>query len=280
MLISVSEERLLVVSDVHLGNGMFRSRRPFVEFLNFAAQNGYNLCINGDGVDIIQTSIRQVSRDLGECAASLRKFRHRDLRVYYVVGNHDIVLENFLDDWEVLHVVPFLNVTSGTQRIRIEHGHIYDPAFVKYPGVYTVAMVIGGIALRIHPQVYRACDKFKDVLRRVFRLESHSVSDDVELGERIPGEPPAFQQSAEEIAKHGFDYVLFGHTHCRGRVRLGSGAEYLNTGSWLFEPYYVEIDRGEVTMKPVADVIAQRSAVRRRSEPQRGTAASRRSSQA
>ncbi len=260
MITTVREERLLVVSDVHLGNRMFRSRRLFIELLNYALENSYSFCINGDGVEIIQSSLAQVMRDFGECAAYLRKFRQRGLRVYYVVGNHDMVLENFLDDWDVVHVVPFLNVNSGRRRIRIEHGHIYDPAFVKYPGAFVALIYIGGIALRIHPRVYVVAEKIKDVLRRIFFCRSHGALAGTEPSEGIPGEPSAFRESAEEISMHGFDYVLLGHTHCRGRVRLSSGAEYLNAGSWFFDPYFMEIQAGKVEMKPVLDAVLDRSA--------------------
>ena len=91
MITNVSEERLLVVSDTHLGNPLFNARRPFVEFLRYASSNSWNVCINGDGVDIAQTSISRITRDLSECSTQLRRFTEHGLRVYYTVGNHDIV---------------------------------------------------------------------------------------------------------------------------------------------------------------------------------------------
>ncbi|MDX1429141.1 MAG: hypothetical protein R3282_02585, partial [Rhodothermales bacterium] len=86
MRTTVTEQRLLVVSDVHLGNRLFRARQPFIEFLNYALANNYSLCINGDGVDIMQTSIMQISRDLAACTGPMQKFLRNGLKVYYVVG--------------------------------------------------------------------------------------------------------------------------------------------------------------------------------------------------
>ena len=255
MKTNITEEKLIVVSDVHLGNFMFRARRPFIEFLQYAWANGYNLCINGDGVDIVQTSLRQITRDMAECASQLRRFSRKGLRVYYTVGNHDIILEHFLDDWAIIRVLPFLNVTSGQSRIRVEHGHLYDGSFVNYPTLYMLATLIGGAALKIHPSLYKGIEKLKPAIERARRLigKYDEVTETGEGRETIPNEPLEFLEWADEISKHGFDYVIFGHTHCCGRVTLKTGATYINTGSWLFEPHYAEINHGEVTLRRVCD---------------------------
>jgi UDP-2,3-diacylglucosamine pyrophosphatase LpxH len=259
MITTVSEERLLVVSDVHLGNRLFHARQPFVDFLRYARTHAYNLCINGDGIDIIQTTLTQISRDMSECSGEIRKFARDGLRVYYTVGNHDIVLEHFLDDWEILRLVPFLNVLSGDTRIRIEHGHLYDASFVNFPRMYTAATVLGGMALRIHPSVYKALKHTKFVVEKLGRLivPPDTSIDRADIKETIPNEPLMFIERADEISRHGFNAVIFGHTHCWGQVRLSSGATYVNTGCWLFEPQYAEINQGQVTLKRVADCLAE-----------------------
>lgn len=258
MLTNICEQRLLVVSDTHLGNPLFRSRKRFVEFLRYAWTNSWNVCINGDGVDIVQTTIARITRDLSDCAVQLRRFREHGLRVYYTVGNHDIVLENFLDDWEIVCVVPFLNVTSGDRRIRIEHGHLYDGSYVNYPTIFHLATWMGGMALRIHPRFYRMVERWKPLAEKTGRLFKRSDDSDrfdgLEDADSIPGEPAWYRPRAEEITRHGFDTVIFGHTHLEGQIRLSTGATYINTGSWLFEPHYAEIDHGQVTLKRVYDL--------------------------
>src|SRR5439155_643968 len=67
LITTVREERMLVVSDVHLGNPLYAARRPFVDFLRFALDREYPVCINGDGVDIIQSSVPRLARDLTGC---------------------------------------------------------------------------------------------------------------------------------------------------------------------------------------------------------------------
>ncbi len=249
MKTTISESRLLVVSDVHLGNRLFRARQPFIEFLKYALEHRFSLCINGDGVDIMQTSIMQISRDLAASTILLQKFVRQGLKVYYVVGNHDIVLEHFLDDWEIIRVVPFLNVVSGDSRIRIEHGHLYDDMFVRFPRIYEALTLLGGLALRIHPRVYHALDRSKEFLLSLRRSAKATVEGNE--ADFIPGEAPAFRDAAERVSRRGFDYVIFGHTHKIGSARIGKAAMYLNTGSWMFRPHYVEIVDGDVDLKPV-----------------------------
>ncbi len=257
MITSITEQRLLVVSDVHLGNALFHARRPFVEFLRYARGAGFGLCINGDGVDIVQTTLRQITRDLSDCTTELKKFARDGLPVYYTVGNHDIILEHFLDDWEIVRLAPFLNLNSGDRRIRIEHGHLYDDSFVNHPRAYVVATLMGGLALRIHPRAYRALESIRPFViglsQRFGGVKAEGGPADG--GETIPNEPPGFRERALEISRHGFDAVIFGHTHHEGSVTLGTGATYVNTGSWLFEPYFAEIDHGRVALRRVAEVL-------------------------
>jgi UDP-2,3-diacylglucosamine pyrophosphatase LpxH len=252
VITTVREERLLVVSDVHLGNPLYRARRPFAEFLDFAIERGVPVCINGDGVDIMQSTPARLTRDFAECASRFSEFARRGLRVYYVVGNHDIALEHFLAEWGPLSVVPFLNVLSGEKRIRIEHGHLYDVLHVRFPRTYEAMTLLGGLALRVHPRVFQGLEWINDALIALGNAQQswlHPESRERECP--VPGERAAVLEAASEIASRGFDAVLIGHTHRAGTAELANGARYYNTGYWLEHPWYAEIDHGEIALRPV-----------------------------
>jgi UDP-2,3-diacylglucosamine pyrophosphatase LpxH len=255
MITTVREERMVVVSDVHLGNPLYRARRPFVEFLKFALNHEYSVCLNGDGVDILQTSVGRLTRDLSEAASIFAKFGRRNLRVYYTVGNHDIVLEHFLDDWGIVRCVPFLNVLSGDKRIRVEHGHVYDEMFVRYPRTFEIMTALGGFALGLHPRVFHSFKIFNTALIKAGELRWKfvtKVTDEADaLAEQIPGEKGVFLRDAKEISERGFDTVIFGHTHRAGMIELGEGRRYYNTGAWQTNPHFAEIISGEVNLYPV-----------------------------
>jgi UDP-2,3-diacylglucosamine pyrophosphatase LpxH len=262
MMTSVTEERLAITSDIHLGNLLFRSRRPFLDFLGRLADDGYSVCINGDGIDLAQLSVARLTRDIAKLAAVLRRFAAAGSRVHYVVGNHDIVLEHFLHDWGVVNVVPFLNVQSGSARIRVEHGHLYDAMFVRHPVLYHGLTLFGGWCLTINPLIYHTVARVGDRLASFGgRFAGDRESSVIRQADRIPGEHPSFLAAAREIAERGFDAIVFGHTHLSGQTALPDGARYYNTGSWFYKPHYVDVREGSLRLLTVDEFDSESTVV-------------------
>jgi len=240
MILNVQEDRLLITSDTHLGSLFCNPRPGLTHFLEYARVHKYNVCVNGDGIDVLHTSLRKMTRETAGFLPELRRITDGgDITIYYTIGNHDIVLEHYLADWGRLRLVPFLNVTSGNKRIRIEHGHLYDPFFLKHPDLQDALTRFGGLICRIHPPWYHWY-KLYGVLkyRYIYRLLK-----------RTHAEGGGFLD-----ARRGFDAVIFGHTHNPGILPLNGGkARYMNTGSWFSQPYYVELLNGEIAFKPWLD---------------------------
>jgi UDP-2,3-diacylglucosamine pyrophosphatase LpxH len=158
-----------------------------------------------------------------------------------------------------------LNVLSGDQRIRVEHGHIYDDMFVKYPRTYNMATLLGTMTLRY---VVERLPRFADRLPRVrgcattcsprwangIRRARNATTTLRVSRARFPAERATFLRAALEIADRGFDAVIFRHTHRAGRSRLPNGSTYYNTGLWHTDPYFAEVDHGRVTLQPVSAI--------------------------
>lgn len=238
MITDIDARKLVVISDLHLGNPFSKAKHLTLEFLHWAAREGYDVVINGDGFEIAQVSFSKIARDVPEVFHAL-KSATRSCNVYYVVGNHDIVFENFLNDWGGFKVAPFLNVWSGDKRIRVEHGHLYDPFFVRNPELYEFATWLGGFALKLHPSLYNIWIKFEQLKSRFFAPKQKGIL----------GEHPNFSEAAVELLNRGFDAVIFGHTHHVGRVEHDNGQLYLNPGSWMLGSTYIEINEGQVSLK-------------------------------
>ena len=237
MIIEASEERLLVVSDLHLGSPASTAERRLVGFLDHAAELGASVCINGDGFDLLQSSFSRLVRASLPILSKLRKVQDAGGRVYYVVGNHDLVLEHFLQHVLVFQMAPFLNVRSGGRRIRVEHGHIYDPFYSRFPRVYGVAGRAFGMTLLLHKDFYKVWSTMADAVDRSRRRRA---GDALELSPH--------HRAAERILDRGFDAVVFGHTHHAEAVDLPSGT-YVNSGTWMHGGTYVDIEHGEVTLR-------------------------------
>ncbi|HWD71365.1 MAG TPA: UDP-2,3-diacylglucosamine diphosphatase [Actinomycetota bacterium] len=238
MIIRVAEERLIVVSDLHLGNPASHAGTTFRSFLDYVRAEGFSLCLNGDGFEMLQTRFSRLIREALPLMTQLSRLRREGRRVYYIVGNHDIYVEHFLDEW-LGNVCPFLNVTSGGKRIRIEHGHVYDPVFSRSPDFYESMTRLGGYFLFLHPDIYKAWDSVARSLdRQVRRVRGGKEGKDLVL----------YQRAAAEVLRRGFDTVIYGHTHRAETAHLENGL-YVNSGNWMHGGSYVEIDRGHVELK-------------------------------
>lgn len=250
MITDVREERLLVTSDSHIGSLFCDARRGLIRFLEYARDNGYNVCINGDGIDVEYTTLRNFTAETSAFLRDLRRLTG-EMTVYYTVGNHDILLEHYVGDWGRLHLVPFLNVRSGSARIRIEHGHLYDPSMMTDPSLHHGIRQFLCMLCRMYPPGYFWHEKYQRVrfryVRRLLGQDRHALESPA-----TRDVSPAFLDAAEELAGRGFDAVVFGHTHYAGELPLNQNrARYLNTGSWFREPHYVTIDNGVVTLEPL-----------------------------
>ncbi len=253
MITNVREERLLVISDMHLGSFFCHPGEALARFFEFAASGGWNICINGDGIDVIHTSLANIVRETSQLLARVRQVLRRDTTVYYTIGNHDVILERYLLDWGTLRLVPFLNVRSGCKRIRVEHGHLYDSFFVRHQELQESMTRATFYLLRLYPPWYhwhalpRIVKHGSTTLPLVGPMFKKWLEPDDGL--RIPGQNPAFIRGADELARRGFDVVIFGHTHRAGVYGLSGGHTYMNTGSWFRDPHYITIENGNIELK-------------------------------
>lgn len=236
MITNLKSENLVILSDLHIGNPYSHTRRKTIEFIEWASRKNLDICINGDGFEMAQVSKDKIATDVPDILLALKQAINRGTRIYYVVGNHDIFFEHFLHDWGGVQMVPFLNLKSGKKRIRVEHGHLYDPFFVKWPRAYEFSTWLGGLFLHLSPAFYRAWIGFEKIRYSLGR-------------KHIRGENSSFRAAAEALEARGFDGVIFGHTHHAGKVNLRLGGEYLNPGSWMLEPNYIQISEGHMELK-------------------------------
>jgi UDP-2,3-diacylglucosamine pyrophosphatase LpxH len=249
MNIEAAEEHLVVVSDLHLGNPASSARGRLVAFLDHIRDTGASVCINGDGFDILQTSFSRLAADAIPVINRLKALRADGRNIYYVVGNHDIVLEHFLEEWSLCRLSPFLNLRSGDRRIRIEHGHLYDPFFAQSPTLYEIATRLARYALFAVPDIYelwaKAQRRLQDARHRRADLAG-TAGDDNHRPISFVGSP--YHEAASMILRRGFDAVVFGHTHLAEMVTLPEGL-YVNSGNWLSDTTYVEITNGELVVR-------------------------------
>ena len=222
---------MVIVSDLHLGSPASEAAHHLPAFLEDVAARGVSLCINGDGFDILQSSSSALATSSFPIMRRLHELAEEGTRIYYVLGNHDLVLEHVLFDLPFT-VTPFLNLHSGDQLIRIEHGHGYEPFYAKHPGVYELGGRVGRWALLASADTYQ-----------LWSRAQQAVDDRRRRGVR----PYPHHEAAMTLFQRGFDAVVFGHTHQPEYLEMDGGT-FVNCGDWLHRQTYVEIDHGKLSL--------------------------------
>lgn len=235
MILEAEAEHLFIISDLHLGSPVSRAVDDLVGFLGHVASTGGSLCINGDGFDLLQGDIASILGASLPVIRGLRDLHASGSTVHYVLGNHDLALEHLLLDLPIA-VSPFLNVRSGDLLIRIEHGHVHDPFYARWPGAYELGGRLGRHLLVANADVYRLWS---------------STQQRVDRSRRRRGTYP-HHESARALLARGFDAVVFGHTHLPERTALEEGL-FVNGGDWLGHRTVVEIVAGDVRLAEWAD---------------------------
>ena len=239
----VNEERLCIVSDLHLGNPAFVKGDKLSSFLSYMSTRNSSLCINGDVIDLLQFSMPKLMADLSSLLQSLQSFSTQGKNnIYYIIGNHDIYMEAFLESSGIFEVVPYLDVVSGGQRIHIEHGHLYDRLFLFFPRLYIQMAKLLGLAVLLSPRFFHLWFKIWRLLqwfrnRKDLKLPNPPIDD------------PGYMEAAIELFERGFDTVIFGHTHHTGIQDMWNNKIYANPGSWTGKAaHYICIDKGEIRL--------------------------------
>jgi UDP-2,3-diacylglucosamine pyrophosphatase LpxH len=246
--IQVQEDHLCVISDLHLGNPIFRKNHSLGDFLRHLSRNGTSLCINGDGMDLLQFSIPKFAKDILSTFKVLKDFfRSGTNEIYYVLGNHDVFMKTFLEESGLFPVVSSLEVVSGGKRIHIEHGHLHDYLFQNYLKIYIKMARLFGKFVRTCPDLFHAYFKIEWFLEwLVFGLKNKKFRGFAASTQ----DSPKYLQAARDILSRGFDVVIFGHSHRHGLHVLEDGKIYANAGTWTTRrSHFLEILKGSISLK-------------------------------
>lgn len=220
-------ERLVIVSDSHLGAVPESVEAAFLSFLDRVEQLGDGLLINGDLFDfwfsyrrvIPRAGVRVVAR-LGELA--------RRIPVAMTGGNHDRWGGSF---WETE-----LGIRFGSKELRLElagrtvlaiHGDGVAEAHWKGRLIHRITRhpVTSALYGLMHPDagiwmVKRFSGHLADSTRDAAVLDAAASRQRIWAEQRLMSEP--------EVA-----LLVMGHTHRPAQSEPRPGQRYLNPGAWL-----------------------------------------------
>jgi predicted phosphodiesterase len=163
-------ERILIASDLHLGNGGgrddFRRNAPLFEaaLRDYYLPRGYLLVLNGDIEELQRFTLPQVRRAWSPIFELFAEFR-RGPGLYKIYGNHDYELSLRGDAFPAEELLEGLCLSHQDQCLFVFHGHqasLFQERF----------MSLSGLALRYiaTPLGFRSYSTSQDS-RRKFRVE-------------------------------------------------------------------------------------------------------------
>jgi len=219
--------RVLVISDVHLGDWRFKHMTELGFILKAAAADA--LILAGDIFDLMKcskpTSLHVSFLEMTE------HIRHK----VFVVGNHELPCCKFTPGsywWDLVSSYGFLIVDSfifrsGGRRIMVSHGHQFDFIPRYFPRLNWLIVKLQAFIDRLLRT---------DIQRTLRRLiwSKHQLN--------------GIDKKAIEYAKPLVDIFIMGHTHYPRVVRLDD-LLYINSGDWIENKTYVLVENGEAWLK-------------------------------
>ncbi|MDZ4746222.1 MAG: UDP-2,3-diacylglucosamine diphosphatase [bacterium] len=220
----------IIVSDVHLGSSVSRSKR-LLELLR--AYSYHRLILNGDVFDDL--NFNRLTKEDWRFLSYIRKMSNpkRGVNVVWVIGNHDGGVAEILSHLLGVPVHEEYVWEAGGLRCLAIHGHQFDKWITEHVVVTAVASTLYSWLQRLDPE-HRVSRWVKRTSKKWLRLSDKVANDAIEHGRK----------------HHGADIVFCGHTHQFTDRVIGRG-RYINSGCWTDKPsQYVTISlNGEITLR-------------------------------
>jgi UDP-2,3-diacylglucosamine pyrophosphatase LpxH len=216
--------RSIFISDTHFGYPINRSDL-LANFLQHHTCD--NLYLVGDIIDfwVINEKGKWYEND----SIALREILKMKAKKYYIPGNHDEVIREFLPiDLEGItfaNEIPYYSVSG--KKFLITHGDLFDS---DQPG-WKVLSHIGNEVYMFSLWLNKLIQKFRE------RLGWEPWSLALWLKQNVKGAVSYINKFEVHLAnyckKGGYDGVICGHIHTPVIREMEEGLIYINTGDWV-----------------------------------------------
>ena len=231
MIIDACEDRLYVISDLHLGNPSSTARGRLVEFLDYAAHHAHE-CVHQ------RRRLRDAADELLAARLRCRASAQR------AAPAHARRQPRLLPRRQPRHRARALPRGLVVHPDRA----VPQPAFRRRPHPHRARPPLRPL-VRALPEGLRArrptcsawrCSCIPTCTPSTPRCRNGRPAAIATI--------PSTSGRPRCCSSRGFDTVIFGHTHNALQVELPRG-QYVNSGNWLRGSSYVEIDNGKVELK-------------------------------
>lgn len=239
---AVTDPRLLIIADAHIGGAPPEIESALLDFLDAAPSLGTALLVVGDLFEFWFAYARAIPRRGFPVAAALARLA-RVMPVSMVGGNHDRWGKSFWsEDVGVQYARRDLRTSVGRRRIVALHGD----GLTERPGrsAWTHRVIghpITSAAFGVlHPDLgFRLVDRFSFLLSRA----------------QTPAERLLYASrqrrwaEAQVVEDPSMELLVLGHSHVPALTEPAPGRFYLNPGAWLDGGRYAVVTEASIELR-------------------------------
>lgn len=243
MKIKKRKVEVVVISDVHLGTYGCHAKE-LLRYLKSVKPK--KLILNGDIIDIWQFSKHYWPQSHMQVVKHITGLIAKDVKVYYVTGNHDEMLRRFVGfKMGSLKIVNKLVLNLDGKKAWIFHGDVFDVTMQHAKWLAKLGAVGYDTLILINRAVNFILQKFGRGKISLSKKIKNSVKSAVKFIN-------VFEKTAADIGiSNEYDYVVCGHIHQPEirEIKNEKGAiTYLNSGDWIENLTALEYNEGEWTL--------------------------------
>jgi UDP-2,3-diacylglucosamine hydrolase len=241
--------RVIIASDFHLKfveNDDDRKRRLKVEsFLRSLIGKTDVLILNGDIFDLWFSWNKVIIRGYFSFLRILADLKDSGCRIIFIAGNHDFWFNGFLEHEIGAEIIPdlFQENIDGLNYF-VSHGDRFTTNDIRYQIFRRVIRnkIVMKFFQFMHP----------DLSLGIGKLMSRSSRDRVVPEELKQKKSNGLVSEARKQAENGINLVSFGHSHSPEKIDFDN-CTYVNSGDWIVNCSYIEINNGDVKLKYYKD---------------------------
>lgn len=231
---SVTNVRTVFISDVHLGS-RYAAAKDLLDFLKLLKDHRPDkIYIVGDFIDGWKLKRNWFwNNDSNQILRRLLGFSKKGTEIFYVAGNHDDFLREFIQGHHLLEFGnimignEFVHQTADGRKLLVTHGDMFDlvTTYAKW------LCVLGDIGYEILLHLNR----FVKWTRRLLGLPHWSLSQAIKRNvKKAVSYVADFEHCLATYAREK-DCVgcICGHIHHADLKELSGGFVYANTGDWV-----------------------------------------------
>ena len=238
---AVTDERVVIVGDAHLGSADLRDEEAFHEFLDAVPSIGSRLIIMGDIFDFWFEYNAVIPRRPFRTLTKIAMLAEKGVKTEAFGGNHDRWGGTFItEDLGIPFHPDGADLDLAGRKTWVHHGD--GLAEQKLGGKLihriTRSRITQGIFKSLHPDFgFRLADRL-----------SNGLAETNKTPQAMEAAAGAQERYARTVMQERPDVqlIVLAHTHRQRLIELEPGRFYLNAGQWMVDRHYAVVGREKI----------------------------------